>query len=80
MNKQRWEIEKIIEVAYQLQHTGGTAASTGERIAAAFVINRQDYLPADYPDMVEAWDRLGEEWQAYVRLIKRGFMHLIEEE
>jgi hypothetical protein len=28
--------------------------------------------------MVEAWDRLGEEWQDYVRLIKRDYMHRIE--
>ncbi len=78
MQKLRWEIEKIIEVAYQLQRTGRTGASTGERIAAAFVINRSDCLPATYPDMLEAWDRLGEQWQRYVRLIKRDYMHLIE--
>jgi hypothetical protein len=28
--------------------------------------------------MVEAWDRLGDEWQDYVRLIKRDYMHLID--
>ena len=72
-----WEIEKIIEVANQLQRTGSTAASTGERIAAAFVINRQEYLPACYSDMVEAWDRLEGDWQQHVRLIKREYMHLI---
>ena len=78
MNDMAWEIEKIIEVAIELQTTGGTPASTFERIAAAFVLNRQDYLPSFYDDMVEAWDRLGSEWQAYVRLIKREYMHLIE--
>jgi post-segregation antitoxin (ccd killing protein) len=41
MEKQNlpWEIEKIIEVAICLNTTGGTAASTSERIAAAFVLN-----------------------------------------
>jgi hypothetical protein len=73
-----WEIVKIIEVANSLKTTGGTASSTGERIAAAFVLNRSDYLPSYYDDMVEAWDRLGDEWQGYVRLIKRDYMHLIE--
>ena len=73
-----WQIDKIIEVANCLQATGSTAASTGERIAAAFVLNRQDYLP-DYSDMVEAWDRLDEEWQGYVRLIKQDYMHEITE-
>jgi len=73
-----WEMEKIIEVANCLQATGSTAASTGERIAAAFVLNRQEYLPACYSDMVEAWDRLGEEWQEHVRVIKYDHIHLIE--
>lgn len=74
-----WQIDKIIEVANQLQRTGSTPASTGERIAAAFVLNRQDYLPGYYSDMVEAWDRLDEEWQGYVRLIKQDYMHEITE-
>jgi len=74
-----WQIEKIIEVANCLQTTGSTGASTGERIAAAFVLNRPDYLPNSYNDIVEAWDRLDDDWQAYVRLIKRQHMHLIIE-
>jgi len=72
-----WIIEKIIEVANSLQATGRTGASTGERIAAAFVLNRQDYLPNMYSDMIEAWDRL-DDWQGHVRLIKRDYMHLIK--
>ncbi|HEB92332.1 MAG TPA: hypothetical protein ENI94_02480 [Gammaproteobacteria bacterium] len=72
-----WEIEKIVEVAIELNRTGDTAASTGERIAAAFVLNRVDLLPNSYRDVVEAWDRLDSEWQDYVRIIKRNFMHLI---
>jgi hypothetical protein len=79
-NKQNlpWEIEKIIEVAISLKATGSSGASTGERIAAAFVLNRPDYLPAMYDDMLEAWDRLDEQWQAYVRHIKQHCMHRIE--
>jgi len=79
MNNLPWEIEKIIEVANQLQRIGNTPASTGERIAAAFVLNRPEYLPDMYADMVEAWDRLGEDWQVHVRLIKQDYMHLIIE-
>lgn len=79
-NSMSWQIEKIIEVANQLKRTGCTGASTGEQIAAAFVINRPEYLPNSYSDMVEAWDRLDEEWQQYVRLIKRDCMHLIKAE
>lgn len=73
-----WIIEKIIEVANSLQTTGRTGASTGERIAAAFVLNRQDYLPTMYEDMIEAWDRL-DDWQGYVRVIKQDYMHLIKQ-
>ncbi len=78
MNNLPWQIDKIIEVANCLQATGSTAASTGERIAAAFVLNRMDYLPDVYSDAVEAWDRLDDEWHDYVRLIKRDYRHLIE--
>ncbi len=67
-----WEIDKIINVANDLATTGETGASTGEQIAAAFVMNRMEFLPANYTDVVEAWDRLGEQWQQYVRVIKRG--------
>ena len=72
-----WQIDKIINVANQLQHTGSTPASTGECIAAAFVLNKPQYLPSGYTDMVEAWDRLDEQWQEYVRLVKRDHMHEI---
>ena len=74
----QWEIEKIIEVAIALNRTGNSACSTGERIAAAFVLNRLEYLPEYYSDAVEAWDRLGTQWQDYVRLIKREYMDVIE--
>ena len=72
-----WQIDKIIEVAKQLQRTGSTPASTGERIAAAFVLNEPKYLPACYADIIDAWDRLDDDWQDYVRLVKRDYMHYI---
>ena len=78
MNTLPWEIEKIIEVANTLNATGTTGASTGERIAAAFVLNRADLLPELYADLVEAWDRLDPEWQDYVRLIKREYRHRVK--
>jgi hypothetical protein len=34
-----------------------------------------EFLPASYPDALEAWDRLDTEWQAYVRLIKHDYQH-----
>ena len=72
-----WQIDTIINTANELQHYGSTGASTGECIAAAFVLNKPQYLPHSYRDMVDAWDRLDEEWQHYVRLIKRDYMHKI---
>ena len=78
MEKLPWQMQTIINVAIALNTTGSSGASTGERIAAAFVLNRPDLLPSLYDDMIEAWDRLDEEWQHYVRLIKRDYMHLIE--
>jgi len=78
MKNAPWEIEKIIEIANQLQRTGSSPASMGEAIAAAFVLNEQKYLPDCYSDMVEAWDRLGTDWQEHVRLIKRDYMDLIK--
>lgn len=76
MNNVPWQIEKIIEVANALQATGRSGASTGEQIAAAFVLNRMEFLPANYRDAVEAWERL-DEWQRYVKIVKRDYMHLI---
>ncbi|MCP4474737.1 MAG: hypothetical protein GY821_09275 [Gammaproteobacteria bacterium] len=75
----QWQIEKIIEVANQLKDIGSTGASTGERIAAAFVLNQMDYLPVGY-NIVEAWDRLDDDWQDYVRLIQRDYSHRIDGE
>ncbi len=76
----QWQIEKIIEVANQLKDIGSTGASTGERIAAAFVLNQMDYLPSGYDNIIEAWDRLDEEWQGYVRLIQRDYRYLITDD
>ena len=70
-------LQKIIEVANELNQTGSTAASTGERIAAAFVLNRIEYLPDTYRDVIDAWDRLDGRWQTYVRTIKQDYNHLI---
>ena len=79
MNALSEHFQKIIDVANELQRRGKTGASTSEIIAAAFVLNRQDLLPSGYEDMIAAWDRLGVDWQRYVRIIKRHYWHLILE-
>ncbi len=72
-----WQIEKIINIATELKQSGSTRASTSEQIAAAFVLNRMDCLPPIYSDVIEAWDRLGGQWQEYVRIVKRDHMQQI---
>jgi hypothetical protein len=72
-----WPIEKIVDVAVALQTTGQCGASTREQIAAAFVLNRMEFLPESDSDVIDAWECLGE-WQQYVKQIKRDCMHLIQ--
>lgn len=57
-------IQKIINVANELASTGKTGSSTGEVIAAAFVLDRMEFLPHGY-SAIEAWERL-DNWQCYV--------------
>ena len=77
MEHLRWEILKIINVAQELKCTGKTGASTGEQIAAAFVLNNMRYLPADYRDVNAAWKGLSYNWQGFVLTIKENHIHLI---
>ena len=67
-----WEIKKIITVANALASTGKTGGSTGEVIAAAFVLDRMEFLPHGY-SVIEAWERLDDQWQEYVKIIKRYY-------
>ncbi|ARU59253.1 hypothetical protein OLMES_5270 [Oleiphilus messinensis] len=71
----KWEIEKIIDVANELQNRGSRGASTGEQIAAAFVLDRMEFLPAGYT-VIEAWERL-DSWQRYIKIFQHYF-HLIQ--
>ena len=74
-----WQVEKIIEVAITLGAGLRSGASTGERIATAFVLNRMDLLPDCYNDVMDAWDRLDEEWQGYTREVRNKHQDYIEE-
>lgn len=72
----QYPINKIISVCNELTKTNRTGASTGELIAAAFVLDRMEYLPHGY-STIEAWERL-DDWQVYVKRIKHQYMHLVE--
>lgn len=70
------EVQRIIEVVNELIVDGSSAGSTSEIIAAAFILNDMDKLPAGYHVVAEAWERLGD-WQGYVSVIRREYRHLL---
>ena len=74
-NKIHPNVKRVIDVANELISTGKTGASTGERIAAAFVLDRMDFLPEGYT-VVQAWDRL-DTWQRIVRKIQADYTDLL---
>jgi hypothetical protein len=63
---------KLLSVAHELHTTGRTGASTGERIAGAFIINDMQYLPAGYT-VLEAWDRLEPGWQRITLALHKAY-------
>ncbi len=69
------DIKKIINVANELSTTNMTGATTSEVIAAAFVLERLEFLPYGY-NVVEAWERIGD-WQGLVQIIKEKYSDLL---
>ena len=72
-----YPINRIISVCNELLQTNQTGASTSELIAAAFVLDRMEYLPHGYT-VAQAWECLGE-WQGTVEVIRYRYMYLINE-
>lgn len=72
-----YPLDKILQVARSLLEKGATGACTSERIAAAFVLERMEYLPYGW-GVIEAWERLDIEWQLYVRHLRQECRHLVE--
>ncbi|GLS24602.1 hypothetical protein [Marinibactrum halimedae] len=66
---------KIIETANELATNGKTGSSTSETIAAAFVLDRMDFIPDGY-SVVEAWDRI-DDLQEIVRKIRSEYEDLV---
>ena len=71
-------IQRIIDVCCELLADEETAASSGEQIAAAFVLNRMDFLPKDHYNIYEAWEWIGPVWQGYVKEIRKEYMQHIQ--
>lgn len=74
----QYPLNRIITICNQLTQGKRTGASTGEVIAAAFVLNNMEYLPPGY-SVIEAWERI-EDWQHHVKRIRYDYLHLINEE
>lgn len=69
-------INKFISTANDLLSKGHTAASTSEIIAAAFILDRMEFLPYGF-SVIDAWERLGPEWQAEVKKAKANYSDLL---
>lgn len=70
------DMRKIIDIANALSSRGRSSGSTGEVIAAAFVLNRMEFLPEGYA-VIDAWERLDKRWQKYVKIIRAEFSELL---
>lgn len=77
INQLPYPLDKILNTANSLRQTGTTGASTGELIAAAFALERMEYLPQGW-GVIEAWERLDIAWQHYVKHLRQDCRHLIE--
>lgn len=60
------ELDHIIRKARYALHGGFSVLSTGEKLAAALVLNRADWLASMDYTMAEAIDRVGAEWLSLI--------------
>jgi len=60
------ELDHIISKARDAMHGGFGVLSTGEKLAAALVLNRADWLASMDYTMAEAIDRVGAEWLSLI--------------
>ncbi|MDT4852343.1 hypothetical protein FQZ97_865710 [compost metagenome] len=65
------ELEHILMKAREARDHGYGVLSTGERLAAALVLNRADWLKEMNYTLCEAIDRVGPEWVALLRQAQR---------
>lgn len=60
------ELEQIVSKARDAKRGGFGVLSTGEKLAAALVLNRADWLASMDYTMAEAIDRVGPQWLARI--------------
>lgn len=60
------ELQHIVTKARDAKHGGFGVLSTGEKLAAALVLNRPDWLAEMHYTLAEAIERVGPEWLALI--------------
>ncbi|RWH12891.1 MAG: hypothetical protein EOQ74_16790 [Mesorhizobium sp.] len=60
------ELQHIITKARDAKHGGFGVLSTGEKLAAALVLNRPDWLAEMNYTLAEAIERVGPQWLALI--------------
>jgi hypothetical protein len=74
MNTAEAQIRLKVRLVAQGELPFGTL-STGERIAVALVLNRYDLIQDTWGSMLEAVNRLGQDWtQAALRVQRHGWI------
>ena len=71
------ELNHMLSKARDAKHGGFSVLSTGEKLAAALILNRADWLASMKYTMAEAIGRVGTEW---VALIPRAAKMLADED
>ena len=74
------ELDHIISKARDAKRGGFGVLSTGERLAAALVLNRADWLASMDYTMAEAIDRVGASWLALIPEAARRLEYEAEQE
>jgi len=74
------ELDHIISKARDAKHGGFGVLSTGEKLAAALVLNRSDWLAKMDYTLAEAIDRVGPAWLALIPEAARRLAYEAEQE
>lgn len=72
------ELDHIIRKSRDARNGGFGVLSTGEKLAAALVLNRPDWLASMDYTLAEAIERVGAEWLALIPQAARVLEHEAE--
>ncbi|PRG49292.1 hypothetical protein [Burkholderia multivorans] len=74
------ELDHIISKARDAKHGGFGVLSTGEKLAAALVLNRPDWLAKMDYSLAEAIERVGPAWLSLIPEAARRLAYEAEQE